>query len=68
MRTAPLSISDRGGISSLVIKRGELGLDRPGDITPDDHIWVDRQLSWLRIDDGLPRNPRYCPKGGIKEE
>ena len=33
-------------------------LDRPGDIRPDDHVWTESQLSWLKIDDGLPRFPR----------
>jgi len=33
-------------------------LDRPGDIRPDDHVWTESQLSWLKIDDDLPRFPR----------
>jgi hypothetical protein len=30
-------------------------LDDPESIVPLDHIWTSRQLSWVRLDDGLPR-------------
>ena len=30
-------------------------LDRPEDVRPDDHVWTGDQLSWLRVDDDLPR-------------
>lgn len=30
-------------------------LDHPEAVRPREHIWVDRQLPWYRIDDGLPR-------------
>ena len=30
-------------------------LDTPGAVTPQDHIWCDRMLAWLHLDDGLPR-------------
>ena len=33
-------------------------LDRPEDIRPDDHVWTESQLPWLRIEDDLPRFPR----------
>jgi hypothetical protein len=36
-------------------------LDRPGDVTPDDHVWTRSQLPWLHIDDDLPRYPRNSP-------
>ncbi len=36
-------------------------LDRPGDVTPDDHVWTRSQLSWLHVDDDLPRYPRNNP-------
>ncbi len=42
-------------------------LDRPQDVTPVDHIWTDSQLSWLRIDDDLPRYPRFSPHGGTRK-
>lgn len=33
-------------------------LDRPEDVRPDDHVWTESQLPWLRIDDDLPRFAR----------
>ena len=33
-------------------------LDQPGAVTPQDHIWVDAMVSWLKLDDGLPRLAR----------
>ncbi len=30
-------------------------LDEPGLVTPRDHVWADRMLPWIRLDDGLPR-------------
>jgi hypothetical protein len=30
-------------------------LDDPGAVTPDDHVWCDRMLPWVKISDGLPR-------------
>jgi hypothetical protein len=33
-------------------------LDRPEAVRPDDHVWTDSQLSWLQIEDDLPRFPR----------
>ena len=32
-------------------------LDDPAQVRPDDHIWVDGMLPWLKFDDGLPRLP-----------
>lgn len=33
-------------------------LDRPADVSPDDHVWTEDQLPWLTIEDELPRFPR----------
>ena len=33
-------------------------LDRPENVRPDDHVWTESQLPWLRIDDDRPRFPR----------
>jgi hypothetical protein len=33
-------------------------MDRPEDVPPRDHIWADDALSWLVLDDDLPRHPR----------
>jgi hypothetical protein len=30
-------------------------LDEPGRVHIDDHVWTKDQVSWFRIDDGLPR-------------
>lgn len=32
--------------------------DDPEAFSPDDHIWTSERISWLRMDDGLPRLPR----------
>jgi hypothetical protein len=29
-------------------------LDTPEVVVPQDHVWSDRKIPWLRIDDGLP--------------
>ena len=31
-------------------------LDDPETVTPSDHVWIDRKLSWVGLDDGLPRH------------
>jgi len=33
-------------------------LDEPGGLEPQDHIFCDRQLPWIHLDDGLPKYPR----------
>lgn len=33
-------------------------LDRPESVTPTLHHWGDEEISWLRLDDGLPRRAR----------
>lgn len=33
-------------------------LDRPEAVTPEHHHWGDEEVSWLRLDDGLPRRAR----------
>lgn len=33
-------------------------LDRPESVTPSVHHWGDEEVSWLRLDDGLPRHAR----------
>ncbi len=30
-------------------------LDHPERVRPDDHVWTQEQLPWLKIDDDLPR-------------
>jgi hypothetical protein len=31
-------------------------LDHPETLGPEDHLWCDRMLPWIQIDDGLPRH------------
>jgi hypothetical protein len=33
-------------------------LDTPDAVQPDDHVWTQSQIAWLRIDDELPRFAR----------
>jgi hypothetical protein len=33
-------------------------LDDPESLTPEDHVWSDRMLPWIRLADGLPRYNR----------
>lgn len=33
-------------------------LDDPDGIAPEDHVWCDRMVPWLKLDDGLPRYGR----------
>ena len=30
-------------------------LDLPDEVVPEDHVWCDRMLSWIRLADDLPR-------------
>ena len=30
-------------------------LDNVDEVSPEDHVWCDRMVPWLRISDGLPR-------------
>jgi hypothetical protein len=36
-------------------------LDDPGALIPECHIWTDSMVSWLKLDDGLPRFPGPHP-------
>jgi hypothetical protein len=35
--------------------------DHPEDISPSAHMMADQQLPWLKMDDGLPRYPKFPP-------
>jgi hypothetical protein len=41
-------------------------LDEPESVRPRDHVWGERLLSWIRLDDGLPRHDRRRPQPGPK--
>jgi hypothetical protein len=36
-------------------------LDDPEAVLPQDHTFVDNQLSWVKLDDGLPRHAQARP-------
>ncbi len=36
-------------------------LDEPSSVTPSDHVWHDRKVSWIHLDDGLPVIPLGRP-------
>jgi hypothetical protein len=36
-------------------------LDDPDSIAPQHHVWTDRKLSWVGLDDGLPRHALKRP-------
>jgi hypothetical protein len=36
--------------------------DDPSTFDPQTHIFVDRLLPWVHLDDGLPRHPRQRPR------
>ncbi len=42
-------------------------LDNPQDVAPEAHIFTDHQLSWLHLDDGLPRHGRFPPGADDRE-
>jgi hypothetical protein len=46
--------------SFLVIPVGSL--DDPERVTPEFHIMTESRVSWLKIDDDLPRYPRFDPE------
>ena len=37
-------------------------LDVPNALEPGEHIWTSSQLSWLHLDDDLPRHPEHSPE------
>jgi hypothetical protein len=38
-------------------------MDHPESVTPEFHIMTEKQIPWLKIDDGLPRHRRFSPEG-----
>lgn len=45
----------KNGENEWAINVDVCSLDKPEEVTPNEHIYVDRQLSWYRLDDSLPR-------------
>jgi hypothetical protein len=38
-------------------------LDAPETVQPEDHVWSDRMIPWIRLSDGLPRYARSRRSG-----
>ena len=38
-------------------------LDDPAVVTPEDHLWCDRRIAWLKLADGLPQFALRRTKG-----
>jgi len=36
-------------------------LDHPESVTPEFHLFTNEQLSWVKLDDGLPRHSTFAP-------
>lgn len=36
-------------------------LDYPESVAPDNHVFTKDQISWVKLDDGLPRHARFPP-------
>lgn len=49
---------ERTDADDPVVDLTACSLDDPSGIEPEDHIWCDRMLPWVRLADGLPRYPR----------
>ena len=51
---SPLTFRDALAPKSIDVTVGTL--DAPEAVVPEDHVWSDRTIEWLRLDDGLPRH------------
>ena len=50
----PLTFRDALAPETIDVTVGTF--DTPEAVTPEDHVWFDRAIAWLRIDDDLPRH------------
>ncbi|MEE8412368.1 MAG: GFA family protein [Acidobacteriota bacterium] len=53
---SPLTYQNRESPDSIDITAGSL--DDPSELKPRDHVWFDRKLPWLQVEDDLPRYSR----------
>jgi hypothetical protein len=53
---SPLTFRDALTPESIDVSVGTL--DTPEVVVPEDHVWFDRAIAWLRIDDGLHRHAK----------
>jgi hypothetical protein len=42
-------------------------LDRPESVTPEFHVFTKKQISWAKLNDGLPRHSTFAPTRKGKE-
>ena len=43
--------ADEAGIIDVTVA----SFDVPGPVEPEDHVWCDRMVPWIHLDDDLPR-------------
>ena len=53
---SPLTYQNHESPDSIDLTAGSL--DDPSELKPEDHVWFDRKLPWLQIEDDLPRYSR----------
>ena len=53
---SPLTYRNHEHPDSIDVTAGTL--DDPLGLRPEDHVWFDRRLPWIHVDDGLPRYAR----------
>jgi len=53
---SPMTYQNHEFTDSIDVTAGTL--DDPSGLKPDDHVWFERKLPWLRIEDGLPHYGR----------
>ena len=58
---SPLTYQNHNHEDSIDITAGTL--DDPSGLEPADHVWSDRKLPWVHMDDGLPRYGRGRSQG-----
>lgn len=51
----------RASADSAEIDLTVASFDHPEMVAPDDHIWVQDQLSWIKLGDGLPAHAQNRP-------
>ncbi len=57
-RECGTQLTYQNGEASVSINLTACSLDAPEIVAPGSHVWVDRKLSWVGLDDRLPRHAR----------
>ncbi len=58
----PLTFQDTARPETIDVTVGSM--DHPNNFAPQVHIWTSSQVSWLKVDEHLPRLPRGSDDGG----